>query len=104
MSSITNNPDGAPLDKNDGGIYANGHRVCVRPKRSETGGISLGGTIAEAQNEDTATEIARRCEAFPLMIDALRTIAAGDFNCSPRQHGMAMQGLAERVIAQVEAL
>lgn len=55
----------------DGGIYAEGRRVCIRPLRSGRG-VMMGGTIAEAQDEATAAEIARRCSAFGPVLAALK--------------------------------
>lgn len=72
MAYPTDNPmDGRgaapPVDELDGGIYADGCEVRVRSKRTPRG-ITLGGPIAEAQNEATAAEIARRCAAFEPML------------------------------------
>ena len=64
----------APPD--DGGIYSEGCAVMVRPKASATG-CTLGGTIATAQNAETAAEIARRCDAFPDLLAALEWVANG---------------------------
>jgi hypothetical protein len=64
----------APPD--DGGIYAEGCAVMVRPKVSATG-CKLGGTIATAQNAETAAEIARRCDAFSDLLAALEWVASG---------------------------
>jgi hypothetical protein len=65
---------GAPKDPMDGGIYAKGRHVCVRPKRSPNGAITMGGTVATCDNEDQASEIARRCAAFDRMLAALRRV------------------------------
>jgi hypothetical protein len=43
----------------------------MRPLRSGHG-VTMGGTIAEAQNEATAAEIARRCSAFGPVLAALK--------------------------------
>ena len=63
-------------DEFDGGIYAEGTRVCVRPRKHERG-ITLGFILAEARNECQAAEIARRCAAYePLLTAAKEALAA----------------------------
>ncbi|MBR0681949.1 hypothetical protein GXW74_15750 [Roseomonas eburnea] len=62
-----------PAEIDDGGIYAEGALICVRPRRSGNA-LTLGGAIAEAQNETTAAEIARRCAMHDPAITAMRVI------------------------------
>ena len=51
-------------------IYAQGAKVMMAPTESERG-VTLGGAIAEAQNEQTAQEIAKRCDVFDEVTAAL---------------------------------
>lgn len=75
MAYPTDNPldgRGARPDGYDGGIYACGTTVRVRPKRGPSGGITMGGVVARCDNEEQAAEIARRCAAHGSMLKALR--------------------------------
>jgi|GEM_PF-6007995 len=77
MGYPTDNPmdgRGARPDDNDGGIYAEGSRVCMRPERTASG-VTLGGTLADCATAATAKEIARRCAEFRPLMDALRGLA-----------------------------
>lgn len=60
-------------DEWDGSIYAEPGdcRVWVRPKRTGDG-TTMGGPIAEAQNQETAVEIAHRCQMHDHLVDALK--------------------------------
>lgn len=113
MAYPTDNPmDGRgpePADDLDGGIYAEGCEVRVRSKRTARG-ITLGGPIAEAQNEQTAAEIARRCAAFEPMLEELKQ-AAKQFRFYERQHlakgseeGEAKAAVNSRFAARIEAI
>jgi hypothetical protein len=73
MTYPTDNPmDGRGLaDELDGGVYADGYRVCMRPKRTASG-VTMGWTLAEAENEQVAAEIARRMVAFEPLLKMAR--------------------------------
>lgn len=88
-----------PAADEDGGIYAEGCLVCVRPKRIGNG-VTLGGSIAEAQNEATAQAIALRCAAFEPMLAALKKVEqlwrccvfedGGTYDCASREVSAAI--------------
>lgn len=52
----------------EGEITAEGCNVVLAPVESASGSVTMGGTIATAQDEATAAEIARRCRAYPLLL------------------------------------
>ena len=60
-------------DALDGGIYAEGRLICLRPRRTADG-VTLGGTIAEAQDVATAAEVARRCAMHDAAMTAMRLV------------------------------
>ena len=69
----------------DGEIYAEGDQVMVAPKRTGKS-ITLGGTLATADSEKAAAEIARRCQTHPLLLsaaqEALEWIEARSSGCA----------------------
>lgn len=56
------------------------------------GGVPFAPTPAEMAAADQSAEVAR-------LREALRKIAAADFNCAPRQYGIAMQEEARAALA-----
>ena len=53
----------------NGEIYAQGDKIMVAPKRTGRG-FTLGGTLATADSEKVAAEIARRCQTHPGLLAA----------------------------------
>lgn len=46
---------------------------------------------------------ARAIALVPEMVEALRKIANPQFNCSPNQYSMAMQGVADALLSKLDA-
>jgi hypothetical protein len=57
----------------DGSLYASGATLIIRPRKTQTG-ITLGGSIAECQDEETATELARVFNSHGSLVEALKQI------------------------------